>query len=81
VRQANFSLSISFALLFAKAAAMEADAVAGTDMRKINIYALGVTVLGLSHVWLRGTFSGSASFSIAVCYLLLLRVAAEKLGK
>lgn len=60
---------------------MGADVDAGTDMRKIHIYALGVTVLGLSHEWLRETYSGASSFVIAVCYLLLLRFVAEKWGK
>ncbi len=60
---------------------IEAHAGVGTDMRKIHIYALGVFVLGVSHGWLRGTFSGAVSLAIAICYLLLLRFAAEKWGK
>jgi hypothetical protein len=60
---------------------MDADAGARTDMRKIYIYALGVLILGLSHEWLRETFSGAVSFVVAVCYLLVLLLATEKWGK
>jgi len=60
---------------------LEANAGAVIDMRKIHIYALGIFVLGVSHEWLRGTFSGATSLAIAIFYLLLLRFAAEKWGK
>lgn len=60
---------------------MGEDAGAGINMRRIYIYALGVMILGLSHEWLRGTFSGAISFVIAVSYLLLIRLIAEKWGK
>ena len=60
---------------------IKAHAGAGTSVRKIHIYALGVFVLGVSHGWLRSAFSGAVSLAIVTCYLVLLRLAAEKWGK
>jgi hypothetical protein len=60
---------------------MGIDVSAGTNMRKIYIYALGGMVLGLSQEWLKGMFDGAISFAIVICYCLLLRVVSEKWGK
>ena len=49
-------------------------------MRKGLIYLIGVFVLGLAHGWLRATFSDPVSFAIAIAYLLVLRLLAEKVG-
>ncbi len=51
-------------------------------MRKIYIYIAGVTLLGLLHAPLKEAASNTAIFvGIAVIYLIILRLIAEKFGK
>lgn len=50
-------------------------------MRKFHIYFIGVIGLGLAHGWLKSIFPAPAVFGIAIVYLILLRLIAEKFGK
>ena len=50
-------------------------------MRKINIYIIGVAVLGLTWEWLQAKIGGALALATALGYLLLVRFVAERLGK
>lgn len=41
---------------------------------------MGVIGLGLAHGWLKATFGNPVFFAIAIAYLLVLRLLAEKFG-
>ena len=51
-------------------------------MRKIHIYIVGVTLLGLLYAPIKDLLDHSGAFVVAaVAYLIALRVIAEKFGK
>ena len=51
-------------------------------MRKIHIYILGVTLLGLLQGFLKNAVPhGAVLLLIVIAYLLMLRLVAEKFGK
>jgi hypothetical protein len=50
-------------------------------MKKRLIYLLGVVVLGLAYAWLKTTLGNPVFFAIAIIYLIVLTLFAEKFGK
>lgn len=56
-------------------------AAAGSDMRKIHIYILGLLPLAILLAGLQGHVSGGIMFVLAACYVVALRLVCERLGK
>lgn len=50
-------------------------------MRKRLMYIIGLAPLGFSYPWLKTQLSGPVLISIAIVYLLVLRLVCEKFGK
>ncbi len=50
-------------------------------MSKNQIYFTGVMVLGLVYGWVKAAFSSPVFLGIAITYLIVIRVIAERYGK